>query len=122
MDQEIKHQRFYVDLNNMEEVQEALAYFEDLAGQFSFPMYATLQSIRLANSEPGIRTGVAHATEQATNLFPTCWVVAVENNLVPQGYTDTDQITVNQRVDWMVRDLNPGLLGDYNQQDLALTS
>ena len=114
MEHDIKHNRFYVELNSMEDVEQTLVYFEDLAGQFSFPIYATLQQIELADDEKGFRVGLAHATERAISMFPTCWSTAVEYKLVPPGYMNNDQITVNREVDWMVKDLNPGLMGDYS--------
>jgi len=113
--QGIKHKRFYVDLDNIEDVEETLSYFQGLAKHCSFPVYATLQQISLSNDEPGFRVGVAHATEQAIMVFPTCWAVAVEDKLVPSGVTSNDEITVSGDIDWMVKDINPGLMGDYNQ-------
>jgi len=112
---DIKHNRFYVELNSMEDVEETLVYFEDLAGKFSFPIYATLQQIELADDEKGFRVGLAHATEQAISMFPNFWTAAVEYKLVPPGYMNNDEITVNRDVNWMVKDLNPGLMGDYSR-------
>ena len=35
---------------------------------------------------------------------------------VPMGIMDNDEITVNREVNWMIKDINPGLVGDYDQQ------
>jgi hypothetical protein len=113
--QGIKHNRFYVDLDNIEDVELTLVYFQGLAKHCSFPVYATLQQMGLNNDGQGFRVGVAHDTEQAIMLFPTCWAVAVEDKLVPSGNTSTDEITVTGDIDWVVKDINPGLMGDYNQ-------
>jgi hypothetical protein len=115
VEHDIKHNRFYVELDSVEDVEDTLGYFESLASQFSFPIYATLQQIDLADEVKGFRVGLAHATERAISMIPTCWTTAVEGKLVPPGFMNNDEITVNRNVDWMVKDINPGLIGDYIQ-------
>jgi hypothetical protein len=115
VDQSIKHNRFYVDLDSIDDVEETLDYFKDLAKHCSFPVYATLQQIPLANDEQGFRVGLAHTTEQAIMLFPIAWAVAVEDKQVPSGDSSNDEITVSGDVDWMVKDINPGLMEDYRE-------
>lgn len=116
MGQDIKHNRFYVDLSSWEDTKLTLEYLEEIAGRCNFPVYATLQEINLANDARGIRVGLAHTTEQAKSMFPAKWMVAAQDKRVPLGFMDSDEITVNRDVDWVVKDLNPGLVGDYDQQ------
>ena len=115
MGQDIKHHRFYVDLGSWEDTRQTLEYFEEIADRCNFPIYATLQEIKLANDARGIRVGLAHTTEQAKSMFPAKWMVAAQDKRVPLGFMDSDEITVNRDVDWVVKDLNPGLVEDYQQ-------
>ncbi len=66
MGQEIRHNRFYIDLENRGDLDQTLA---------------------------------------------------VQAGRVPPGIIDSDEITVNREVNWMVKDLNPGLIDDYDRQD-----
>jgi len=113
--QEIKHYRFYIDLGSWGDLDQTLEFFEELAASYPFPIYATLQTIRLADNVWGFRIGLAHKSELALSIIPEKWVRAVQARLVPSGFMDSDEITVNREVDWMVKDLNPGLIGDYSQ-------
>jgi hypothetical protein len=112
---DIKHNRFYVDLSTWVDTRQALEYMEHLGGRCDFPVYATLQEIRLADDARAIRVGLAHTSEEALTMFPAQWTAATQEKQVPLGYMDNDQITVNRDVTWMIKDINPGLVGDYDQ-------
>ena len=116
MGQEVKHNRFYIDLGNWEDTQQTLEYLEGIALKCSFPIYATLQQIKLLDDKLGFRVGLAHRNKQALLMFPARWMLALQDKRVPMGYADNDEIAVNNEVNWMVKDINPGLIEDYNQQ------
>lgn len=112
----IKHNRFYVDLGNWVDTKWTLEFLEQLARRCKFPVYATLQEVNLSDYAQGIRVGLAHTSKEALSLFPARWAAAVLDKHVPMGVMDNDEITVNREVNWMVKDINPGLVGDYDQQ------
>ena len=116
MGQEVKHSRFYIDLGSWEDTQQTLEYLEEIASPCNFPIYATLQQIKLMDGKRGFRVGLAHRNEQALLMFPARWMLALQDKQVPMGYADNDEITVNTGVDWMVKDINPGLIEDYDRQ------
>ncbi len=111
----IKHNRFYVDLSNWVDTAQTLGFLEQLAGRCKFPVYATLQEVNLSEYTQGIRVGLAHTSKEALSLFPARWAAAALDKQVPMGVMDNDEITVNREVNWMVKDINPGLVGDYDQ-------
>lgn len=115
MGKDIKHNRFYVDLGTWVDTAQTLDFLQRLAAGCKFPVYATLQEISLADNARGIRVGLAHTSEQAITMFPARWAAATQEKKVPLGYMDTDQITVNRDVTWVIKDINPGLVGDYDQ-------
>ena len=112
----IKHNRFYVDLGNWVDTKRTLEFLEHLARGCKFPVYATLQEVNLSEYAQGIRVGLAHTSKEALSLFPARWAAAALDKQVPMGVMDNDEITVNREVSWMVKDINPGLVGDYDQQ------
>ncbi len=112
----IKHNRFYVDLGNWVDTKRTLEFLEHLARRCKFPVYATLQEISLTDYARGIRVGLAHTSKEALSLFPARWTAAALDKQVPMGVMDNDEITVNREVNWMIKDINPGLVGDYDQQ------
>jgi len=112
----IKHNRFYVDLGNWVDTVRTLDFLEDLARRSKFPVYATLQEVNLSEYAQGIRVGLAHTSKEALSLFPDRWTTAVLDKQVPMATMDNDEITVNRDVSWMIKDINPGLVGDYDQQ------
>ena len=112
----IKHNRFYVDLGNWVDTVRTLEFLEHLARRCKFPVYATLQEVNLSGYARGIRVGLAHTSKEALSLFPTWWTAAVLDKQVPIATLDNDEITVNRDVNWMIKDINPGLVGDYEQQ------
>ena len=112
----IKHNRFYVDLGNWEDTKRTLEFLEHLARRCKFPVYATLQEVNLSEYAQGIRVGLAHTSKEALSLFPASWAAAALDKQVPMGVMDNDEITVNREVNWMIKDINPGLVGDYDQQ------
>ena len=112
----IKHNRFYVDLGNWVDTKRTLEFLEHLARRCKFPVYATLQEVSLSNYARGIRVGLAHTSKEALSLFPARWAAAALDKQVPIGVMDNDEITVNREVNWMIKDINPGLVGDYDQQ------
>jgi hypothetical protein len=112
----IKHNRFYVDLGNWVDTIPALEFLEHLAKRCKFPVYATLQEVKLSEYARGIRIGLAHTSKEALSLFPDRWKTAALDNQVPMAIMDNDEITVNRDVTWMIKDINPGLVGDYEQQ------
>jgi hypothetical protein len=112
----IKHNRFYVDLGNWVDTVQTLEFLVHLAGRCKFPVYATLQEVNLSEYAQGIRVGLAHTSKEALSLFPARWAAAALDKQVPMGVMDNDEITVNREVNWMVKDINPGLVGDYEQQ------
>jgi len=111
----IKHNRFYVDLGNWVDTKRTLEFLEHLARRCKFPVYATLQEINLSEYARGIRVGLAHTSKEALSLFPARWTAAVLDKQLPMGIMDNDEITVNRDVSWMIKDINPGLVGDYDQ-------
>jgi len=111
----IKHNRFYVDLGNWVDTKRTLEFLEHLARRCKFPVYATLQEVNLSEYAQGIRVGLAHTSKEALSLFPARWTAAALDKQVPMGVIDNDEITVNREVSWMVKDINPGLVGDYDQ-------
>ncbi len=111
----IKHNRFYVDLGNWVDTKRTLEFLEHLARRCKFPVYATLQEVNLSEYAQGIRVGLAHTSKEALSLFPARWAAAALDKQVPMGVMDNDEITVNRDVNWMVKDINPGLVGDYEQ-------
>ena len=112
----IKHSRFYVDLGNWVDTVRTLDFLEHLARRCKFPVYATLQEVNLSEYARGIRVGLAHTSKEALSLFPTRWTAAALDKQVPMATMDNDEITVNRDVNWMIKDINPGLVGDYDQQ------
>jgi len=112
----ITHNRFYVDLGNWVDTVRTLEFLEHLARRCKFPVYATLQEVDLSEYAQGIRVGLAHTSKEALSLFPARWAAAALDKQVPMGIMDNDEITVNREVNWMVKDINPGLVGDYDQQ------
>ena len=112
----IKHNRFYVDLGNWVDTVRTLEFLEHLARRCKFPVYATLQEVNLSEYAQGIRVGLAHTSKEALSLFPARWAAAALDKQVPMGVMDNDEITVNRDVSWMIKDINPGLVGDYDQQ------
>ncbi len=112
----IKHNRFYVDLGNWVDTKRTLEFLELLARRCKFPVYATLQEVSISDYAGGIRVGLAHTSKEALSLFPARWAAAALDKQVPMGAMDNDEITVNREVDWMIKDINPGLVGDYDQQ------
>ena len=116
LEEVIKHNRFYVDLGNWVDTVQTLEFLEHLARRCKFPVYATLQEVNLSEYAQGIRVGLAHTSKEAVSLFPTRWTAAVLDKQVPMAAMDNDEITVNRDVNWMVKDINPGLVGDYEQQ------
>jgi len=112
----IKHNRFYVDLGNWVDTVRTLEFLEHLARGCKFPVYATLQEVSLSGYAQGIRVGLAHTNKEALGLFPASWTAAALDKQVPMGIMDNDEITVNRDVSWMIKDINPGLVGDYDQQ------
>jgi len=116
LEKAIKHNRFYVDLGNWVDTKRTLEFLEPLARRCKFPVYATLQEVNLSGYTRGIRVGLAHTSKEAVSLFPTSWTTAALNKQVPMATVDNDEITVNRDVSWMIKDINPGLVGDYEQQ------
>ncbi len=112
----IKHNRFYVDLGNWVDTVRTLEFLEHLARRCKFPVYATLHEVNISEYAQGIRVGLAHTSKEALSLFPARWAAAVLDKQVPMGTMDNDEITVNRDVSWMIKDINPGLVGDYDQQ------
>jgi len=112
----VKHNRFYVDLGNWVDTKRTLEFLEHLARRCKFPVYATLQEVNLSEYAQGIRVGLAHTSKEALSLFPARWAAAALDKQVPMGVMDNDEITVNRDVSWMIKDINPGLVGDYDQQ------
>jgi len=111
----IKHNRFYVDLGNWVDTIRTLEFLEHLARRCKFPVYATLQEVNLSEYARGIRVGLAHTSKEALSLFPARWRTAALDNQVPMAIMDNDEITVNRDVTWMIKDINQGLVGDYDQ-------